>query len=101
MNFSTWLVMQLHRHKLYQSEFATQTGFHRQTIVKWVTDQTLPGATSISRLAEWFASHEINPWDSTTNMKLQFYDIMMNLVSDDFQICPLCGEVEAKPNLDE
>ena len=61
MNLSTWLVMQLHRHNLTQTDFAHQLGIHRQTVVKWVTNQTVPGTGSISRIADWLATHEITP----------------------------------------
>lgn len=101
MNFSTWLVMQLHRHNLTQTDFATQLDIHRQTVVKWVTNQTVPGTGSISRVAEWLATHEIRPWADVPTMKVQFNQVMMNLVSGDHHVCPLCGEVVATPNLDE
>tara|TARA_Y100000114_G_scaffold72390_1_gene66343 strand:- start:4106 stop:4411 length:306 start_codon:yes stop_codon:yes gene_type:complete len=101
MNFSTWLVMQLHRHNLSQTDFAHQLGTHRQTVVKWVTNQTVPGIESISRVADWLATHETSPWAGITEMKKQFNQVMMDLLSGDASLCPLCGEVVATPTLDE
>lgn len=101
MNFSTWLVMQLHRHKLTQTDFANQLDIHRQTVVKWVTDQTVPGTASIARVAEWLATHEVSPWADVPTMKAKYNHMMINLVSGDHYVCSLCGEVVATPDHDE
>lgn len=100
MNFNSWLMMQIHRRKTNQVIFAQQIAAHRQTVVKWLNGTAKPSPEFITRIAAFLAGTEPEPWNAIPQMKKDLVQTITALTTSDVGLCPCCGVVVAKEDLD-